>query len=182
MPAWEIVERPERDQLGETPFWDEESQTLFWVDIPHRQAKRLDPSTGHIDRWTYDQFCAAVIPTVKGDLMVALKDGLYRADMTTGATTMFARPDSDPNNRSNECRTDPQGRIWLGTMDDNLGPDGDGAPLTRTSGSMFCVDANGWAKRMLSDIGITNILCWTPGRKALLHRRHQEGFGVVVRL
>jgi sugar lactone lactonase YvrE len=31
---------------------------------------------------------------------------------------------------------------------------------------MFCVDAHGHAKRMLSDIGITNVLCWSPdGRR-----------------
>jgi sugar lactone lactonase YvrE len=166
MAEWEIVERPERDQLGETPFWDGESQTLFWVDIPNKTAKRLDPSTGHIDRWTYDQFCAAIVPTTRGDALVALKDGLYRADLQTGATTVFSQPDRDPGNRSNECRTDPQGRIWLGTMDDNLGPDGNGAPLTRNSGSMYCIGADGAPKRMLSEVGITNVLCWSPdGRR-----------------
>ncbi|MGC1300760.1 MAG: SMP-30/gluconolactonase/LRE family protein [Caulobacteraceae bacterium] len=166
MTAWEIVQRPERDQLGEAPFWDTESQSLFWVDIPNKQAKRLVPATGAITRWSFEQFCSAAFPTTRGDAMVALRDGLYRLDMETGETTAFARPDTDPGNRANEVRTDPQGRIWFGTMADNLGPDGKGVPLTRSSGAMFCVDAHGHAQRMLSEIGITNVLCWSPdGRR-----------------
>jgi sugar lactone lactonase YvrE len=162
MPAWEIVERPERDQLGEAPFWDVESQSLFWVDIPNKQAKRLHPSTGTITRWSFDLFCSAAFPTTRGDAMVALRDGLYRLDMQSGATTVFAKPDADPGNRANEVRTDPQGRIWFGTMADNLGPDGKGVPLTRSSGAMFCVDAQGRSKQMLGKVGITNVLCWSP--------------------
>jgi sugar lactone lactonase YvrE len=162
MTAWQIVERPERDQLGEAPFWDAASQALFWVDIPNKAAKRYEPASGEITRWSFDQFCSAVFPTTRGDAMVALRDGLYRLDLATGATTPFARPDTDTGNRANECRPDPQGRIWFGTMSDNLGPDGKGVPLGRSSGSMFCVDARGYAKRMLSEIGITNVLCWSP--------------------
>lgn len=162
MTVWQIVDRPERDQLGEAPFWDQQSQALFWVDIPNKQAKRFEPSSGAITRWSFDLFCSAVFPATRGDAMVALRDGLYRLDLESGATTPFAKPDTDPGNRANECRPDPQGRIWFGTMADNLGPDGKGVPLTRSSGSMFCVDARGYAKRMLSEIGITNVLCWSP--------------------
>ena len=46
MAGYEIVPRPERDQLGETPFWDEASQALWWCDIVGKTVYRLDPSSG----------------------------------------------------------------------------------------------------------------------------------------
>jgi sugar lactone lactonase YvrE len=45
--------------------------------------------------------------------MRALQDGLYRLKPETGELRLFCRPDADPENRSNECRCDPEGRLWL---------------------------------------------------------------------
>lgn len=162
MSAYEIVQRPERDQLGETPFWDEASQTLYWCDIVNKQVKRLDPSTGAIERWTLPQYVSGVVPIDDREVLVMLVDGVYRFDLGSGETQVFTRPDTDPRNRSNEVRTDRQGRLWLGTMDNNIGPRGEDLPVDRVGGSVFCINADGYAKRVLSDITITNIFCWSP--------------------
>ena len=166
MTAFDLVARPEgappRDQLGEAPFWSEAEQVLYWVDIAGRRAHRLDPATGEGRSWAMASSCSGIIPSVAGDAIVALRDGLHRLDLDSGATTPFAQPDPDPGNRSNDCRTDPQGRIWLGTMCNNLGPDGEPRPLTRSSGCVYCVGADGTWTRLLSGIGITNSLAFSP--------------------
>ncbi len=165
MTAYRIVERPERDQLGETPFWDEATQTLFWCDIVNKQVKRLDPSSGRIDRWPTPQYVSGVTPTSDDHAMVMLVDGVYALDLTSGELTVFTKPDTDPRNRSNEVRTDPWGGLWLGTMDNNIGPDGEDLPVDRVGGSVFCIRPDGYAKRMLDDITITNTFCWSPDGK-----------------
>ena len=162
MTAYEIVARPERDQLGEGPFWDEAGQALWWVDIVGKRAWRLDPSSGAIHRWSLPRHCSAILPTRRGDAVVAMTDGLHRMDLASGETTPFSHPDPDAGNRSNECRCDSQGRIWLGTMCNNLHPDGSPLPIARSSGGLFCVEADGRSQRMLDGIGITNTLCWSP--------------------
>ena len=162
MAGYEIVPRPERDQLGETPFWDEATQRLLWCDIVGKTVKRLDPSTGRIERWPMPQYVSGVIPSDDGHAMVMLVDGVYRLDLGSGVATGFTRPETDPRNRSNEVRTDPQGRIWLGTMFNNIGPSGEDVPVTADNGSVFCVAPDGFAKRMLSGINITNTFCWSP--------------------
>ena len=162
MAAYHIVERPERDQLGETPFWDEATQRLYWCDIVGREVRRLDPASGRIARWPMPQYCSGVVPTDDGQAMVMLVDGVYRLDLESGGTSPFTRPDTDPRNRSNEVRTDPQGRLWLGSMFNNIGPHGEDRPVEASNGSVFCVTADGFAKRMLSDIAITNTFCWSP--------------------
>ena len=162
MAAYEIVARPERDQLGETPFWDEATQTLWWCDIVGKAVKRLDPSSGRIERWPMPHYVSGVVPSDDGHALVMLVDGVYRLDLESGKTTEFTRPDTDPRNRSNEVRTDPQGRIWLGTMFNNIGPDGEDLPVAADNGSVFCIAPDGFARRMLSGINITNTFCWSP--------------------
>ena len=162
MTDYRIVERPERDQLGETPFWDEASQRLFWCDIVGKQVKRLDPATGAIERWTMPTYVSGVVPTPDGRAVVMLVDGVYRVDLGHGGVSELTRPDTDPRNRSNEVRTDPQGRLWLGTMFNNIGPNGEDLPVNAGNGSVFCVTPDGYARRMLSDITITNTFCWSP--------------------
>lgn len=166
MTAYDIVPRPQgaplRDNLGEAPVWSEAEQALYWVDIAGRRANRFDPATGEARCWALPSVCAALIPTVRGGHLVALKDGLYRFDLETGAMTPFARPDSDPGNRSNEIRCDPQGRIWLGTMHDNIGPAGQPLGVPRSSGGYFCIGPDGGWTRLMAEIGISNTLCWSP--------------------
>jgi sugar lactone lactonase YvrE len=93
---------------------------------------------------------------------VCLVDGLYWLDVETGAVRPFVRPDPNPANRSNDTRCDPQGRLWLGTMCNNLGPEGQPVPMTRSSGGFFCVAPDGSSRAMLSGFGITNSLAWSP--------------------
>lgn len=65
-------------------------------------------------------------------------------------------------NRSNECRCDPQGRLWLGTMQNNIAPDGAPRPVTRFTGGLFVVGPDGRSRRLLGDIGVANTLAWSP--------------------
>jgi sugar lactone lactonase YvrE len=167
MIAYELIQRPERDILGEGAFWDEADQAFYWVDIVGKRVHRFDPARGEISRWTTPRHVSSAIPTTTGDLMVSLVDGLYRLDPQSGALKGFASPETDQGNRSNECRTDPQGRIWLGTMCNNLGPSGESVAIDRHSGAMFCVTADGASQQMIADVGITNTLCWSPDGRRL---------------
>jgi len=166
MTRYDLVARPpelpQRDVLGEGPFWSEAEDALYWVDIAGNRAFRLDEASGAVRSWDFASPCAALFPAAKGGHIVALADGLYRFDIETGAMMPLARPDADPGNRSNETRCDPQGRIWLGSMHNNLGPHGAPLPISRRSGGLWCVGPDGSVVEMLRDIGISNTLCWSP--------------------
>ena len=143
MTPFEVVPRPQgapaRDRLGEGPFWSGAEQALYWVDIAGRRAHRIDPVTGGGESWLMPSSCSAIVPARSGGAVVALVDGLHRLDLETGRTRPFVCPDPDAGNRSNETRCDPQGRLWLGTMHNNLAHDGSPVPLARHSGGFFCV-------------------------------------------
>lgn len=157
-----------RFQLGEGPFYDGASRTLYWVDIIAGEAWSLSPSSGATRKWAFNQPVSAVVPRKSGGLLVALANGLAFLDPETGKHTPFVAPEGPASgNRSNEARVDPQGRFWLGTMQNNIGPDGGDLPITRSQGALYRVMPDGAVTRMEKDIGISNTLCWDEARGRL---------------
>jgi sugar lactone lactonase YvrE len=157
-----------RNLLGEGPFWDEESQKLTLVDIIGKLVLEYDADGRETAAWPMPDVVSTAIPRRNGDgFLVTLRDGAYLFDPKSGGLKKLASPDADPGNRSNEARTDPSGRLWLGTMQYNVGPNGEGLPIDRSSGTLSVVTADGKTKRMLSGIGISNTLCFSPDRRFL---------------
>ncbi|AZF31813.1 L-arabinolactonase [Pseudomonas sp. R4-35-07] len=150
---------PHRARLGEGPFWDAPSQALYWVDIAARQALRL--MDGQLRVWQLPEHVSAFIPCESGDALVTLSSGVYRLDLNTEALSLLCVADPQPGNRGNEARCDAQGRLWLGTMQNNIGAHGEDLPITRRSGGLFRIDADATVTPLLSGLGIPNTLLWS---------------------
>lgn len=148
-----------RAQLGEAPFWDAPSQALYWVNIAGKQALRL--MGGQLQVWQLPEHVSAFIPCERGDALVTLSSGVYRLDLATEALTLLCVADSQAGNRGNEARCDAQGRLWLGTMQNNIGEQGEDLPITRRSGGLFRIDADGQVTPLLHGLGIPNTLLWS---------------------
>ncbi len=148
-----------RAQLGEAPFWDAPSQALYWVNIAGKQALRL--MGGQLQVWQLPEHVSAFIPCESGDALVTLSSGVYRLDLSTEALTLLCVADPQPGNRGNEARCDARGRLWLGTMQNNIGEHGEDLPITRRSGGLFRIDAGGQVTPLLQGLGIPNTLLWS---------------------
>jgi sugar lactone lactonase YvrE len=147
-----------RARLGEGPFWDVPTQALYWVDIAARQALRL--MGGELQVRQLPEHVSAFIPCERGDALVTLSSGVYRLDLATEALTLLCVADPKAGNRGNEARCDAQGRLWLGTMQNNIGEQGEDLPITRRSGGLFRIDADATVTRLLNGLGIPNTLLW----------------------
>lgn len=150
---------PHRARLGEGPFWDIPSQALYWVDIAAKQALRL--MGGQVRTWQLPEHLSAFIPCESGDALVTLSSGVYRLDLATEALTLLCVADPQAGNRGNEARCDAQGRLWLGTMQNNIGEQGEDLPITQRSGGLFRIDADATVTSLLSGLGIPNTLLWS---------------------
>ena len=76
-------------------------------------------------------------------------------------TLAVVEPDL-PDNRLNEGRVGPDGAFWVGTMQNNLNPDGSPKEMSRNSGAIYRVDADGGVERLTPrEFGITNTMAWT---------------------
>ncbi len=139
--------------LGEGPVWSVSDQALYWVDINGKCFQRYDPLTEHYERRALPMRATALTPKKSGGFLLATENGLADYDPASGSLDVFLDPEPDrPDNRSNDGKCDPQGRFWIGTMDNNVKP-GQGA-LYRYDGDE-CV-------RMLDGIDIANTLAWGP--------------------
>ena len=119
-PAPSITALPvPRCLLGESPFWHPVEQCLYWVDIPGQALHRWQPADGTHRLWALASEPGCVAPLLGGGLLLAMRDGLWRFDTSTGQRQLLAEPPYDPaGQRFNDGKVDAQGHLWVGTLDD----------------------------------------------------------------
>lgn len=146
----------QRHQLAEGPFWSQSEQALYWVDIPACQVWRWHQESNEYQHWTLPKKVSAVFTTQSDRLLVALADSVAYLDKATGELEYLCDLDTDiPGNRSNDAKCDPNGVLWLGTMDD---------AEENASGRLWKITAEGKKTLMLEGVGISNTLAWDESR------------------
>lgn len=156
-----------RFKLAEGCFWDAAEQALYWVDIAGFLACRL--VAGEHRQWRMPEPVSAFIPTEQGDALVTLASGVYRLDLKSEKTSLalFCVADPTLGNRANEARCDARGRLWLGSMQNNIDAEGEDVPLVRRSGGLFRVEPDARVTRLLDGQGIVNTLLWNTDGSVL---------------
>ncbi len=140
--------------LGEAPFWDAATQSLYWTDIFARRIHRMHPETGESRVWRMPDRITCVVPRAQGSLLVALSREIALFDPDSGALqTVFALDRADPRTRFNDSRTDANGRLWIGTMNEV-----DDAPC----GMLLRIDADLTCTCVETDIRISNGINFSP--------------------
>jgi len=103
--------------LGESPMWQPDERRLWWCDIPGKRLHRFDPATRAHAHWDFPAEPACCAPWPGGDVLLAMRDGLFRFDPRSGERRRLADPPYDTScERFNDGKADPQGRFWVGTI------------------------------------------------------------------
>ncbi len=177
---WQTVQA-QAAELGESPFWHPQEQKLYWLDITRRQLLRADAATGELETWDMPSEPGCMAPAATGGLVIALRDGVFRARQWGGLLTRIATLDYDPAQmRANDGKCDALGRLWIGTIDD-----------TRVNGNaaLYCLDCrtgNAVLTRKTDPASLPattgNGLAWSPDHRTLYwadtasHRVHAWDF------
>ncbi len=104
---------------------------------------------------------AAPLPVANGDLILALRSGFTRFEPGTLGLSHLLDPEKHlPGNRFNDGKCDPGGRFLAGTMDD--------AERANT-GSLYSYAPDGTLKTLLTGLGISNGLAWSPDARTFYH-------------
>ena len=153
--------------VGESPLWGAEEQSLYWTDINGFRVQRLVPLTGDVKIWRFDKpVCALSMTTVSGWFLVALGFKLILWSPGTDERLDFASPEPDcPRNRLNDGAADPNGNYWVGSMRNNVAPDGGHLEVAGNFGSLYRVTAGGDVSIWDTGFGITNTIVWSPDHK-----------------
>jgi sugar lactone lactonase YvrE len=141
------------DQLGEAPFWDDRTGELLRVDITGGLVHAWSPARGEARAYAVDGEVGAVVPRADAPGWVlavghriVLRDG--------GEERVLAAVEEDlDDNRFNDCKCDPQGRLWAGTMSKQRTPG---------TAALYRLVAGGDLERVIDGTTISNGLGWSP--------------------
>ena len=155
------------DQLGETPFWCDRTQRLWWIDIERPTLHSHDPATGALESSALPgTFAGTQALGASGERLLARDLTLYRRDLATGEDRDLVEVESGLDNRLNDGRVDARGRFWVGTMDNQL---------HRPNGSLYRIDADGTVAVIERDVIVSNGIAFSPDGRTLYFtdtRRH----------
>jgi len=159
--SWQtVVAQP--SELGESPFWQPDERLLYWVDIAARQLHRADVQTGTLQSWSMPCEPGCIAPArshgQNTGLIIALRDGVYRARQWGGALELLAPALHDPaTSRFNDGKADPLGRFWAGTIYE---------PRDAANAQLFSLDGRDGRAPLLElkagDATTANGLAWSP--------------------
>jgi len=157
---------PSGDWCGESPVWHPEQQSVYWVDINRFLIHRYETAGGAVHSWFFDEPVTTIALTIDPETFV----------VALGSRLIFWEPRSDrrrdqgyrlsgwPAVRFNDGRPDPRGSFWLGTMRNNVNPDGSAGKAGGTDGVLIRVDPDGSVTEWKRGIGIANTMVWSPDR------------------
>jgi len=155
--TWQAL-TPQAYELGESPFWHPHEQMLYWVDIPAQHIHRCNVYMGSVESWAMPSEPGSIAPARSGGLVIALRDGIYRARQWGGALDKLASAQHDTaTTRFNDGKADPTGRFWAGTMYE---------PRIRASAGLVMLDGD-MLEQKLGNATIANGLAWSPDAKTI---------------
>ena len=156
-----------RNIVGESPLWHSEEGSLYWTDVNGFTIQRYILQSGETHCWRFGEpVCALSLTTDPNRIFVALGSRLILWRPLTDERVTFASPEPNwPHNRLNDGATDPNGVFWVGSMRNNVGPNGEDLEASGNSGSLYRVMPDGDVSVWDTGFGITNTLAWSPDRE-----------------
>lgn len=147
--------------VGEGPVWSVEQGALYWVDVPVGALHRFEPGSGATRSWQMPAEVGSIALRAGGGAIAALRTGFCLVDLGTGDVQALDDPEADqPRTRFNDGKCDRRGRFWAGTMDID-----EQEPL----GALYRFEGSGRCERVLSGVGLSNGLGWSPDDRTMYH-------------
>lgn len=157
---------PVGDRCGEAATWSAEDDALYWCDVNRFLIHRLDRDE-QVKSWFFEEPVTALSLTeTPGELLVALASRLilWRPADDRRRDQGF-RLEGWPTARLNDGRAAPDGDFWIGSMGDNVGPNGEPLECAFGHGVLHRLRPGGRWTAEKRGLGISNTLCWSPDRR-----------------
>ena len=148
-------------ELGEGALWDWRFGLLVSVDVAAGRLLLSDPGDGSTRAVEVGQPVGAAMLRGDGELLLAVRDGFASVDLAGDAVSALVAVEAHlPGNRMNDAACDAGGRCFAGTM-----------ALDRTpgAGALYRLDPDLSVHRILSGLGISNGIGWSPDGRRMYH-------------
>lgn len=155
---------PTADWCGEGATWHADEKAVFWIDNRRNLIHRYSPDQASTRTWVFDEAVVALALTHHpGTLCVVLGSRLLLWSPTTDERQEYGgRLDGWPRVRFNEAGVGPDGDLWIGSMGNNVGPDGERLEIVARQGCLFRLAPDGGLMSLVQGIGVVNTIAWSP--------------------
>ncbi len=143
-----------KNQHGEGIFWNAADELVWWTDIEGRALWSFDPATSQGQRYRMEGRVCCFAPRKSGGLIVAFADRVSLLDLNTGKEEKVCEFEpNNPETRTNDGRTDRQGRFVVGGMNEKSGA---------ANSSVIRIDENRQVETLLEGVSCANSTCFAP--------------------
>ena len=148
-------------ELGEGALWDWRFDVLVSVDVRAGRLLLSDPRDGSTRALEVGQPVGAALLRGDGELLLAVRDGFASVDLAGRAVSALVAVEARlPGNRMNDAACDSRGRCFAGTMALDRAPG---------AGALYRLDPDLSVHRILSGLGISNGIGWSPDGELMYH-------------
>lgn len=160
----ECIANP-RCRLGEAALWHGKTGRLYWLDISLASTLfEWDAASGRMRHYALGELATGLAHGPDG--IVIVSEGgpaLFHPDRPI-PQRIAVPPFSMQGMRFNDCGCDRQGRLWTGTMVNDLRPHETPA---RTSGEICRFDHDGSCHVLAKGVGCPNTFAWSLDERTL---------------
>lgn len=152
-----------RNELGEMPLWCQATATLYWIDVT-RPGRIFfwQPATDSVDFWDFPDLVTGLNLTSDGELLVhSRREILIFSPSTCDTQRIFSLPSEPESMRLNDGHCDHAGRLWVGSMPDNLLEQPHVTTDAEATGRIWAIDASD-VRSYDASLGCPNAICWSP--------------------
>ena len=144
--------------VGEGPLWHPAESCVYWVDIPQGRIFRYDPASGEHSQIFQGPQVGGFTIQADGSLLLFMERGAVASLRAGKLDYHIEHIEAERETRFNDVIADPAGRVFCGTM-----------PAPDHPGSLYRLDTDGSLTQVLSGIGISNGMGFTPDAKRMYY-------------
>ncbi|KPH04418.1 SMP-30/gluconolactonase/LRE family protein (plasmid) [Rhizobium acidisoli] len=154
--------------VGESPVWDDETGTLWLVDILAPAVVRVSPQ-GKIDHFDMPAPIGSLGLCRDHRIVVGLQTGVHLFDPVSGKIGFLCDPvGRDINGRLNDGKVGPDGHFWVGSISE--------AKPQVNDAALFRVGADGSMRTVATGLTSSNGLAWSPDGRRMYHSDSRQCF------
>ena len=143
---------------GEGPLWHQ--NRLLYVDIEAYKILAYHPDTGEEKIWNVGERVGTVVARAGGGLVWAGDSGFHFLDESSGRSTPIGDPEPElPENRFNDGKCDPAGRLWAGSICLKKQPEA----------ALYCLEKELTVTRKFSPVTNSNGIVWSREGRTMFY-------------
>ena len=153
------------NQVGEGPLWHPYENRLYWVDITGGKMFWYEPSTQTHEQFFEGKTIGGFTIQKDGSFVLFMENGSIASLKNNRMEYLLAEIKEERGMRFNDVVTDPEGRIFAGTMHQNS----DLALTGKKSGNLYRIDKDMSIHKVLEGTKIPNGMGFSLNHKKMYY-------------